>query len=123
MDDKYFYFIGKKKNLMDINHQPSFFDALHLIKRPETASYQRLPLRKNTPLILHYTKDHHLKSVNYKIHPTRQALLIQDMQEGDVSSLSSCFLIKEGECVAYVTNRTNQTATLNAEVPSSLNTY
>ncbi|MBN6885080.1 hypothetical protein ACUXCC_000214 [Cytobacillus horneckiae] len=102
--ERYLYFFKRGENQININHQPTFYDALQLIKRPEISTYHKLPIKKNTPIILHYIKK---QPPQYKLEFEKKILFVHDVHAGDLLKFLSCFLIKDGERVTYMTNKRN----------------
>lgn len=102
----YLYYKVKENNL-NIYHQPSFFDALQLIQPQEDKSYQRVPLGKNTSLMFQYTKDFERKSIQYDFDFINGQIAIKDTADKQTYQLLSCFVIKEGCRVTYLTQKPN----------------
>ncbi|KAF0819721.1 hypothetical protein KIS4809_1582 [Bacillus sp. ZZV12-4809] len=115
----YLYFKTENKCL-NTNHQPSFFDALQLIKLQNNKSYQRIPLRSHTSLMFNDME----RTLHYKFNLLLSQVAINAGNKKPTYELLSCFIIKEGSKVTFLTQRPNkQEYAKIKEQPPSLNAY
>ncbi len=90
-----------KKNLK-INQQPSFSDALQLIKSQTSRPYQQIPLSKHTLLTFHYTENCFRRTVHLKFDLKNDSILIKEGDAQSASRMLSNFLIKDHNRVTYM---------------------
>lgn len=105
-DTSSLFFNGDRiNNYLEIYHQPSFFDALQLIKPQSTKQYQRIPLSKNTSHIFHYNENNVKKIGHYQFDLKNSSIYIKDTDKQSDHHLLSLFLIKEACRVTYMAYR------------------
>ncbi|WP_394581198.1 hypothetical protein [Cytobacillus firmus] len=115
----YLYFQTENKNL-NTSHQPSFFDALQLIKLQNNKSYQRIPLRSHTSLMFIDTE----RTIHYKFNFLLSQVAINAGDKKPTYQMLSCFIIKEGSKVTFLTQMPNKPEYAKIEEqPSSLYAY
>ncbi|MDM5228224.1 hypothetical protein QUF73_19045 [Cytobacillus sp. NJ13] len=115
----YLYFQTANKSL-NTNHQPSFFDALQLILLQNNKSYQRIPLRSHTSLTFNDME----RFLHYKFNFLFGQVAINAGDKNPTYQLLSCFIIKEGSKVTFLTQKPNkhEYAKIKKQ-PSSLYAY
>lgn len=115
----YLYFQTENKSL-NTNHQPSFYDALQLLKLQNNKSYQRIPLRTQTSLLINDTE----RTLHYKFNFFLSHVAINAGNKKPSYQLLSCFIIKEGSKVTFLTQKPNKPEYAKIkEKPSSLFAY
>ena len=97
-------FIGdqKKKGNLKIHRQPSFSDALRLLKSQTSKPYQQIPLSKPTSLIFQYTENCIRRTVHIKFDIKNESIFIREGDTHSVYRVLSQFSIKEKNCVTYM---------------------
>ncbi|MBN8201913.1 hypothetical protein [Bacillus sp. NTK034] len=117
----YLYFQTANKRL-NTNHQPSFFDALQLIQLQNNKSYQRIPLRSHTSLTFNDMENDKERLLHYKFKLGQVAINAGD--NNPTYQLLSCFIIKEGSKVTFLTQKPNKPEYAKIKKqPSSLYAY
>ncbi|EWG12097.1 hypothetical protein [Cytobacillus firmus] len=115
----YLYFQTENESL-NTKHQPSFFDALQLIKLQNNKSYQRIPLRSQTSIMINDTE----RILHYKFNFLLSQVAIKAGNKNPTYQLLSCFIIKEGSKVTFLTQKPNKPEYAKIkEQPSSLYAY
>lgn len=106
-ETSFLYFKGDQtnNNYLKIDRQPSFFDALQLIKPKPTKPYQRIPLSKNTSHIFHHNENFVKKFVHYEFDLKNNSIYIKDTDKQSEHHFLSFFLIKEERRVTYMAHR------------------
>lgn len=90
-----------------IVHPPGFFDALQLSRNSFRTSYRILPLRTQTRVTVNFVENQQFKAVQFTFNIHNQKILINE-KAGKISratayKLLSCFLIKNGNKLLYLT--------------------
>ncbi|KON86163.1 hypothetical protein AF332_04545 [Sporosarcina globispora] len=117
----YLYFQTANKSL-NIHHQPGFFDALQLIQLQNNKSYQRIPLRSHTSLTFSDMDNDKERLLQYKFKLGQVAISTGD--KNPAYQLLSCFIIKEGSKVTFLTQKPNKPEYAKIKKkPSSLYAY
>lgn len=108
-DKSSLYFNGDvtSNNHLKIHHQPSFFDALQLVKSQPSKPYQRIPLCKNTSHIFHDNENYVKKFVHYQFDLKNSSIYIKETDKQSEHHFLSYFLIKEASRVTYMAYRPN----------------
>lgn len=91
-----------KKGSLKIYRQPSFSDALQLIKSRTSKPYQQIPLSKHAALTFQYTENCIRRTVHLKFDLKNDTIFIK---EGDVQSvyrMLSNFSIRDNNRVTYM---------------------
>lgn len=115
----YLYFQTANKRL-NTNHQPSFFDALQLIQLQSSKSYHRIPLRSHTSLTFNDKE----MFLHYKFNFLFGQVAINAGDKSPTYQLLSCFIIKEGSKVTFLTQKPNKPEYAKIKKkPSSLYAY
>ncbi|MBY0122280.1 hypothetical protein [Bacillus sp. S/N-304-OC-R1] len=98
-----FYYRGELNDgCLNIDYEPSFFDALQLLHPQPSKSFHIVPLRRNTILRFNYIDDDTRKPIQYLFDFEVGIILVEELEQlGDPRYLS-CFLIKEGRKVSYM---------------------
>ncbi|EIJ80355.1 hypothetical protein PB1_08337 [Bacillus methanolicus PB1] len=102
-------FIGEKDPEYNakIAHPPGFFDALQLSRNSFRTSYCILPLCTHTSVTVNFVENQQVKAVQFTFNFHKQKILIKE-KAGKISratayKLLSCFLIKNGNKLLYLT--------------------
>lgn len=98
------YFLREQSNnhYLNINHQPSFFDALELINPKKPVTYKKIPLRKKTILRFYYIENNIKRSIYYLFNLKKGFIQIKKTEQASDHRYLSCFLMKEGNKVSYM---------------------
>jgi hypothetical protein len=88
-----------------IAQPPGFFDALQLSRNSDRSSYYMLPLDTHTSVTVNFNENQQNKAVQFTFH--KQKILINEkagtISEATAYKLLSCFLIKNGNKLLYLT--------------------
>ncbi|AIE61512.1 hypothetical protein [Bacillus methanolicus] len=98
-----------------IAQSPGFFDALQLSRNSAQTSYYILPLDTHTSVTVNFNENRQNKAVQFTFNCHKQKILINEkagtISEATAYKLLSCFLIKNGKKLMYLTfppsNRVN----------------
>lgn len=98
-----FYYRGELSDgCLNIDYQPSFFDALNLLHPQPPNTFHIVPLRKNAILRFHYEENNTKKPIQYMFDFDIGMILVEKLEKVGDPRYLSCFLIKEGRKVSYM---------------------